>query len=76
MIRTIKPIDKFVGKQIKITKVLINHGIYKSLSPGSIHKIIPMPGITPNSIKGIWIHYDNEIIYLVRKEYEFYFKPN
>jgi hypothetical protein len=73
MIRTKHPVDKFAGKQIKITKILIKGGIYKNLLSSSIHTIITSPSITPNSSQGIWIKFEGEITYLIRKEYEYYF---
>jgi hypothetical protein len=66
--------DKFTGKQIKITKILIGNGIYKNILPGTIHTITRSPSITPNSSTGVWIKFEGEIIYLVRKEFEYYFK--
>jgi hypothetical protein len=77
MIRTKQPVDKFTGKQIKIIKVLIEDGIYKNLFPNTIHTIIKPPGITPNSLLGVWIYNESkEIVYLIRQEYEYYFKNN
>jgi hypothetical protein len=67
-----KRVDKYVNKKIRITEVWSNGILYSNLTPGSHHRVISAPGLTPNSPQGVWVMGNGEPAYIDSTEFEFY----
>jgi hypothetical protein len=63
--------NTYVGRKLRITEVWTKGRLYSNLTPGSHHRVIKAPGITPNSPKGVWVMGNKEPAYIDKTEFEF-----
>lgn len=63
--------DNYIGRKLRITNPVTTEGEYANILPGTHHRIIKKPGITPNSKVGVWVYGVNEPVYILSKEFVF-----